>query len=173
MLICVSTHTPQNSLPISARLAPFNAWKHGKRIQFQEDFSVAERVGPEDFNGIVYTALSVAVGEIWRITVLTTTEKGRKGLVSEWVLCVMLWQKVGCVAHYFARWHFSKLFCGTAIVLPTNYFTGAIFPQSLRTLHILKGLMFTLHCYYNQQLFPDQPKRMGRTGIRKGLTDVF
>ena len=67
------------------RPAPFNAWKHGQRVQFSEGYSVAERVGPEDnnWNGVVYTALPVTVGEIWRTTVLTTTKKWPEGLVSD------------------------------------------------------------------------------------------
>ena len=72
------------------RPGPFNASKRGARVELSEECSVAERVRPEEDNknAIVYTAQPVAVGEVWRITVLnvSTTGKWERGLVSEWVL---------------------------------------------------------------------------------------
>ena len=82
--------TPFSSLAgLIPRLAPFNASKHGTLVEFSEACSVAERVRPEvDYcNGVVYTAQPVPVGEVWRITVLSTIDKWPLGLVSKWAPC--------------------------------------------------------------------------------------
>ena len=79
------------------RPAPFNASKHGTLVEFSEQYSVAERVRPEESarNGVVYTAQPVPVGEVWRITVLQNTiRKWAGGLVSGWVLCSLYCQRV-------------------------------------------------------------------------------
>ena len=59
---------------------------------------MAEKVRPEDYrncgNGVVYTAQPVPVGEVWRITVLSTTRGWSGGLVSGWVLCSLYFQRV-------------------------------------------------------------------------------
>ena len=85
--------------PCSGRVpqpAPFNASKHGTHVKFSEQCSVAERVTPEEENenGVVYTAQPVPVGEVWRITVLSTTGMWHGGLVSGWVLCSLYCQRV-------------------------------------------------------------------------------
>ena len=78
------------------RPAPFNASKHGTLVEFSEQCSVAERVTPEEDyeNAVVYTAQPVPVGEVWRITVLSTTDEWKGGLVSGWVLCSLYCQRV-------------------------------------------------------------------------------
>ena len=80
------------------RPAPFNASKHGTLVEFSEQCSVAERVRTKArgryMNGVVYTAQPVPVGEVWRITVLSTTDKWSGGLVSGWVLCSLYCQRV-------------------------------------------------------------------------------
>ena len=78
------------------RPAPFDASKHGTLVRFSEQCSVAERVTPNKIckNGVVYTAQPVPVGEVWRITVLSTTDKWGRGLVSGWVLCSLYCQRV-------------------------------------------------------------------------------
>ena len=57
---------------------------------------MAERVTPNKKykNGVVYTAQPVPVGEVWRITVLSTTDEWGGGLVSGWVLCSLYCQRV-------------------------------------------------------------------------------
>ena len=71
------------------RPAPFNASKHGTNVEFSEQCSVAERVRPGGTyqDGVVYTAQPVPLGEVWRITVLSTMNKWSGELVSGWVLC--------------------------------------------------------------------------------------
>ena len=78
------------------RPAPFDASKHGTRVEFSEQCSVAERVRPEEGhkNAVVYTAQPVPVGEVWRITVLSTIRGWAGGLVSGWVLCSLYCQRV-------------------------------------------------------------------------------
>ena len=77
---------------------PFSASKSGTSIRLSEECSVAEKVRPEDYdncgNGVVYTAQPVPVGEVWRITVLSTTRGWSGGLVSGWVLCSLYFQRV-------------------------------------------------------------------------------
>ena len=79
------------------RPAPFNASKHGTRVEFSAQCSVAEKVRPKDADGfedgVVYTAQPVPVGEVWRITVLSTVDKWSGGLVSGWVLCSLYCQR--------------------------------------------------------------------------------
>ena len=65
---------------------PFSASKCGTSIKLSEECSVAEKVRPEDYhncgNGVVYTAQPLPVGEVWTITVLSTTRGWTGGLVS-------------------------------------------------------------------------------------------
>ena len=78
------------------RLAPFKASKRGALVKLSGEHSVAERVRPEsiDVGAVVYTAQPVSVGEVWRITVLSTAGGWLGGLVSGWVLCSLYCQRV-------------------------------------------------------------------------------
>ena len=80
---------PSSVASWAARPAPFSTSKHGKRVKFSGDSSVAERVaervGPFSVLGdaVVYTADHLPLGRVWQTTVLSTT--GRwivSGLVS-------------------------------------------------------------------------------------------
>ena len=72
-----------------ARPAPFSTSRHGTRVKFSGDSSVAERVEPEidgddgDYeNAVVYTADHLPLGRVWQTTVLSTTRKWAGGVVS-------------------------------------------------------------------------------------------
>ena len=76
------------------RKAPFHTRKLGKNVLLSSECSIAERETPLSSrdDGVVYTAEPVAVGDVWRITVLSRASKWMNGLVSAvdgrpWVLC--------------------------------------------------------------------------------------
>lgn len=73
------------------RLAPLHICKHGVRVKLSVGCAVAERVKPWEtaYDGVVYTAEPIHVGEIWRITVLHIASKWSRGLVSVWIACIM------------------------------------------------------------------------------------
>lgn len=66
------------------QLAPLHVCKHGIKIKLSVRCAVAERMKPGEaaYDGVVYTAEPLRVGEIWKITVLHTTSKWQRGLVS-------------------------------------------------------------------------------------------
>ena len=86
----MGAQVPLSTVPViglAARPAPFNTQKHGARIIFSEDNSVAERMEPRrDCYGVVYTARQLPLGRVWRTTVLFTGGGWSGGLVSGCVL---------------------------------------------------------------------------------------
>ena len=50
-----------------------------------------ERVEPDEHmrHAVVYTAQPLAVGQVWRVTVQSTTHEYGAGLVSVWVLYIL------------------------------------------------------------------------------------
>ena len=67
-----------------ARPAPFSTSRHGTRVKFSGDSSVAERVEPDEHHrdAVVYTADHLPLGRVWQTTVLSTIGRWAGGLVS-------------------------------------------------------------------------------------------
>ena len=61
--------------------APFNSMKHGERAKFTSDNSVVERLEPEihDRDCVVYSALPLQLGVLWKITVTDNTRRWNGG----------------------------------------------------------------------------------------------
>ena len=84
----VRMQVPSSVASWSARPAPFSTRKHGTRVKFSVDNTVAERVGGRK-DAVVYTADPVPLGQVWHTTTLGTTKGGIAGLVSGCVLCFL------------------------------------------------------------------------------------
>ena len=88
----VRVQVPSSVASWSTRPAPFSTRKHGTRVEFSVDNTVAERERVKGYgNGaIVYTSDPVPLGRVWQTTILgTTTTRWSGGLVSGCVLCFL------------------------------------------------------------------------------------
>ena len=87
----VRVQVPSSVASWSTRPAPFSTRKHGTRVEFSIDNTVAERVQPEEYHdAVAYTADTLPLGQVWQTTILgTTTGWGGGGLVSGCVLCFL------------------------------------------------------------------------------------
>ena len=81
----VRVPVPSSVASWSTRPAPFSTRKHGIRVKFSVDNTVAERVGGWK-NAVVYTSVPVPLGQVWQTTMLGTDIDYRYGLVSGCVL---------------------------------------------------------------------------------------
>ena len=69
----------------AATPAPFSTSKHGTRVKFSEDNSVAERVRSAYYmldlegNAVVYTAHRLPVEQVWQTTILSTVTRSYNG----------------------------------------------------------------------------------------------
>ena len=86
----VRVPVPSSVASWSTRPAPFNTRKHGMRVKFSVDNTVAERVWPEGYySAVVYTADTLPLGRVWQTTILGTSTGWTIGLVSGCVLCFL------------------------------------------------------------------------------------
>ena len=86
----VRVPVPSSVASWSNRPAPFSTRKHGTRVKFSVDNTVAEKVQSEEvYNAVVYTADTLPLGQVWQTTILGTTRGWGVGLVSGCVLCFL------------------------------------------------------------------------------------
>ena len=85
----VRVQVPSSVASWSTRPAPFSTRKHGPRIKFSVDNTVAERVGDWSSDAVVYTSNPVPLGQVWQTTILDTNTRWYDGLVSGCVLCFL------------------------------------------------------------------------------------
>ena len=84
----VRVQVPSSVARWSTRPAPFSTRKHGIRVKFSVDNTVAERVGG-DSDAVVYTSNPVPLGQVWQTTKLGTSTECSFGMVSGCVLCFL------------------------------------------------------------------------------------
>ena len=85
----VRVPVPSSVASWSTRPAPFSTRKYGRSVKFSVDNTVAEREWGYSSDAVVYTSVTVPLGQVWQTTILGTTTRGWGGLVSGCVLCFL------------------------------------------------------------------------------------
>ena len=87
----VRVQVPSSVASWSTRPAPFSTRKHGMRVEFSVDNTVANRVESEEVfdDAVAYTADTLPLGQVWQTTIQGTTTGWAYGLVSGCVLCFL------------------------------------------------------------------------------------
>ena len=81
----VRVQVPSSVVSWSTRSAPFSTRKHGTRVKFSVDNTVAERVGGLS-DAVVFTSDPLPLGRVWQTTILNSTTGWGDRLVSGRVL---------------------------------------------------------------------------------------